>query len=639
MTSFSKIRTLIVIIYILFITFTAGGEEHNPQRLKIGETTVPPLRPVGTLQIAPHIKMVKGYKAETFIGSPGFNMPIELILTPQGDIYCMALRENRLYKITLEGEKEVYLDNIAFNACAVSADNTLYAYQAINGKVIKITSSGQMQTLYTVDEIDFSPGRKLLLRHDGSIYLVHFSKLLHIDETGQTEVLYDQMPYITNIYESSDGRIILMTERFGFEFSPLTRSLEQKFFIDDTGNTGYNGLTGDEEGNLYSVHGKKIYRISPDYKVSLLGETPDEGLSGIKYLPETQELIGGQHLKGGIIAFNVRTGQSREIIKGNGLVSPIAMAFSINGELAVANDDGANVTLVYPDGTCQLWFHYWSFSPPLSHLLITEQHTIYATESETVNPDKLHLKYVPPEGIIKGMDAPIFISNFAACGIIQDRDGNLLVSNTLEGTIKRIEKDLRITTLHTGLIYPQSMAMDKTGNLYITTGGAPRGGKFSAPFSGEDITIIYTNGKRETLPGCGGMYIAIGNDGNIYTTGGTEIRKIDIRSKRKEVIATGFTQTGGLAFDIEGNLLVSDIMENTITRISGFKKGTLQGKLFYDPNRYKIRLFRTYPLVVGQLYSIPSNGRYSIRAAPGEYLFQIIDESGKVISSEKKTIK
>ena len=110
-------------------------------------------------------------------------------------------------------------------------------------------------------------------------------------------------------------------------------------------------------------------------------------------------------------------------------------------------------------------------------------------------------------------------------------------------------------------------------------------------------------------------------------------------SKRKEVIATGFTQTGGLAFDIEGNLLVSDIMENTITRISGFKKGTLQGKLFYDPNRYKIRLFRTYPLVVGQLYSIPSNGRYSIRAAPGEYLFQIIDESEKVISSEKKTIK
>ncbi|HPC70767.1 MAG TPA: hypothetical protein PLB48_03085, partial [Treponema sp.] len=479
---------------------------------------------------------------------------------------------------TLEGEKEVYLDNIAFNACAVSADNTLYAYQAINGKVIKITSSGQMQTLYTVDEIDFSPGRKLLLRHDSSIYLVHFSKLLHIDETGQTEVLYDQLPFITNIYESSDRRIILMTERFGFEFSPLTRSLEQKFFIDDTGNTGYNGLTGDEEGNLYSVHGKKIYKINPDYKVSLLGETPDEGLSGIKYLPETQELIGGQHLKGGIIAFNVRTGQSREIIKGNGLVSPIAMAFSINGELAVANDDGANVTLVYPDGTCQLWFHYWSFSPPLSHLLITEQHTIYATESETVNPDKLHLKYVPPEGII-------------------------------------------------------------TGNLYITTGGAPRGGKFSAPFSGEDITIIYTNGKRETLPGCGGMYIAIGNDGNIYTTGGTEIRKIDIRSKRKEVIATGFTQTGGLAFDIEGNLLVSDIMENTITRISGFKKGTLQGKLFYDPNRYKIRLFRTYPLVVGQLYSIPSNGRYSIRAAPGEYLFQIIDESGKVISSEKKTIK
>ncbi|HRU28452.1 MAG TPA: hypothetical protein P5082_05780 [Treponema sp.] len=578
MAFLSNIRTLIAIIYILFITFTAGGEEHNPQILKIGETTVPLLRPVGTLQIAPHIKMIKGYKAETFVGSPGFNMPIELILTPQGDMYCMALRENRLYKITLEGEKEVYLDNIAFNACAVSADNTLYAYQAINGKVIKITSSGQMQTLYTVDEIDFSPGRKLLLRHDSSIYLVHFSKLLHIDETGQTEVLYDQLPFITNIYESSDRRIILMTERFGFEFSPLTRSLEQKFFIDDTGNTGYNGLTGDEEGNLYSVHGKKIYKINPDYKVSLLGETPDEGLSGIKYLPETQELIGGQHLKGGIIAFNVRTGQSREIIKGNGLVSPIAMAFSINGELAVANDDGANVTLVYPDGTCQLWFHYWSFSPPLSHLLITEQHTIYATESETVNPDKLHLKYVPPEGII-------------------------------------------------------------TGNLYITTGGAPRGGKFSAPFSGEDITIIYTNGKRETLPGCGGMYIAIGNDGNIYTTGGTEIRKIDIRSKRKEVIATGFTQTGGLAFDIEGNLLVSDIMENTITRISGFKKGTLQGKLFYDPNRYKIRLFRTYPLVVGQLYSIPSNGRYSIRAAPGEYLFQIIDESGKVISSEKKTIK
>ena len=80
----------------------------------------------------------------------------------------------------------------------------------------------------------------------------------------------------------------------------------------------------------------------------------------------------------------------------------------------------------------------------------------------------------------------------------------------------------------------------------------------------------------------------------------------------------------GLAFDLEGNLYVSDNQDNSIIRIEGFPQGLIQGTIVdHHSGRplagAQVHVRSGYPWVVGAQVVADGGGAYSVQAAPGIY--------------------
>jgi hypothetical protein len=89
------------------------------------------------------------------------------------------------------------------------------------------------------------------------------------------------------------------------------------------------------------------------------------------------------------------------------------------------------------------------------------------------------------------------------------------------------------------------------------------------------------------------------------------------------VFASGFRNPVGLAFDLAGNLYVSDDQQNNISRIGGFPGGTLS-VLVIDAEGAPVegacvQVVTTWPVVVGQVVATDAAGAISLSAAPRTY--------------------
>jgi hypothetical protein len=80
-----------------------------------------------------------------------------------------------------------------------SADNTLYAYPGNQRKgYYKLPLSGQMQTLYTVDEIDFMPRKENCCFAMTVVYiLVHFQNFCTLTKLARLKCCMTRCPIST----------------------------------------------------------------------------------------------------------------------------------------------------------------------------------------------------------------------------------------------------------------------------------------------------------------------------------------------------------------------------------------------------------------------------------------------------------
>ena len=338
---------------------------------------------------------------------------------------------------------------------------------------------------------------------------------------------------------------------------------------------------------------------------------------------------------GGVIAVKP-DGSLREVVPGNGMITPFGIAFSPCGDLASANDDGGMMALTNQAGEVGWFISYLSFIPPMPFIAFAPNGSLYASEGEPMPNMPKQVLGITPQGITSS-----FIKAEFPSGLAYSPDGMLYVSETTAGRIIRVSSEKETEIIAQGLKFPQGLALDDQKNLYAVTGPdgfSPNLGVSPAPINGDKILRIDPKGEVSTVLKIAGITdIAVSPQGELFaTTGGVHAdgspgRVIRINADGSTTtIARGFEQPTGLAFDMAGYLYVADAALNGVVRIAGFPQGMLSGQVLDGSGNpiegARLKVYSVDPITVGQIVFSSADGTFSLPAAPRNYTIQVTAE-------------
>jgi len=185
-------------------------------------------------------------------------------------------------------------------------------------------------------------------------------------------------------------------------------------------------------------------------------------------------------------------------------------------------------------------------------------------------------------------------------GLVIDSEGNVIIADMDGNRIRKITPDQQVTTIagsgefgfaegngtEASFRWPTSIAIDGDGNIFISD---TRNHMIRKLAPNGDVTVVAGNGERGYANGEALQAqfhdphgLAIANDGTIYVaeSQGNRIRKISTSGMVSTVAGTGekgfkdgpadeamFDSPVGLVINENGNLLVSDLLNNRIRKI------------------------------------------------------------------------
>jgi sugar lactone lactonase YvrE len=596
--------------------------------------------PFGDLQPAPLQFSQPGYSAEWFVAPGLFNMPHEIMVNPQGDLLVLSVRSQKLFRLTDDGTVTLLADRIEGYLGDIDEQGNAYLYDYPGGEIVKVTQSGSISLLVKSEQIQAACDSGFAIGPDGNLYAAlntcgSNADLIQITPKGEISTVADGIPTMSVLGTTPDGRMLGAEDKLyeismaDFSVTSLDISLER--------SVSAGGMTFDDQGNIYLSSGSRepsgeIYRVDQGGKITLLAEIENNGLSGIEWLPSRREVVGGQLRHGGVIAVG-EDGQVREIVPGNGIITPMGMAFSPCGELTVANDEGEMMTIIDPAGNVSLLFTYNSFTPPTSFVAFAPNGTLYTTEGAPGMPEQV--SYLPPGGTLQPL-----VQAAMPCGIAYRVDGTIFVAETSAGRITQINSDGSTLVLVDGLVYPQDLTLDSRGNLYVVTGPTnftPEG-VFNTPHDGDSILRITSDGVVTPLVSMQGVTsLAIDATDQLFASAGGYVSRIS-SSGQITPIAEGLNFIRGMAFDLAGYLYLADADLNGIVRISGFQQGVISGVVTnvagLPIEGARVQLLSTNPIVLGQIDFTDAEGQFSLPAAPQSYEVVVSKEDFQPVTLE-----
>ena len=474
---------------------------------------------------------------------------------------------------------------------------------------------------------------------DGNLYLAvsrctEKSDLYQITPEGKLTWL-SEVTQLQALRTDSKGRLIVASQNAVYELSLSDYDLEKISDIPG-GDISPGGLAFDDQNNILVSTGSRsingaVYRINQDGTSEKIADVSKNGLTGIEWMPNSNEIIGGQLRHGGVIAVSM-DGVTREVVPGNGMLTPMDIAVSPCGELAVPNDDGGMMVIVGRDSQASWLMDYISFIPPFPHAAFQLDGRLYASEGAPGFPGRVIL-LEPGEYLPK----PVADLNYPS-GLAFDADGNLYISSTTEGEIIRMDPGTFSRKIFAeGLDYPQALAFNSNGDLFAVANPS----NFllvpdvnPAPMMGDKILRITQSGEIHPFAEIKNlMDIAFSPSGELFATingmhMGAESMVVRITPDGQYTeFATGFTSATGLSFDLAGNLYIADEIQNGIIRIGGFPHGVLNGKVTDQAGNplenARIQVYTDDPILVGQVVYSDDLGLFSLNAAPREYTVEI----------------
>jgi hypothetical protein len=315
--------------------------------------------PVGSFPSAP-VMLPGGFGAEWFVAPTAFNMPQDVLVAPDGDLLVQSVRSQTLFHVAGDGTVSTVASRVKGYLGTIDAAGNVYLYSQPSYVITKVTPTGEVSIVIESTALQTPLDGGFGLGPDGNLYASVNregpSPLVRVTPAGELTTLAANFPRLAAMRTAPDGRFLAATSDGGVvvhELSLDDLSLTRLGSLPPHEQLSPAGMTVDDSGNIYLATGArasygKIYRIDPAGHRALIAMVPENGLSGIEWLPQSQEVVGGQLRRGALIAVSLSDGSRREIVSGNFLVSPMGVAFSACGELAVSCDDGPR----RPGGKC-----------------------------------------------------------------------------------------------------------------------------------------------------------------------------------------------------------------------------------------------------------------------------------------------
>lgn len=579
-------------------------------------------RPSGPRALEP------GYSAAWFVAPGPFHMPQEIMRTPSGDLWVLAVRTQTLYRLARDGSVTTVATNVDAYQADMDAAGVAYLHGQPVGAIYRVAPDGTKTIVAQSSELRSACDSGFGIGPDGNLYVAldrcaGISELIRITPAWVITHLKDGLPPLNGLHTAPDGRFLAAGNNRLYALSLADYTLTLLAQI-PTCCISPGGLTTDEAGNAYLATNARqpsghLYRVVPDGSATLLAQIPRSGLSGLDWLPDTQEVVGGQLRQGNVLAVS-RAGAIRQIAAGNGLITPMGMAFALDGDLAVACDDGGMMARVTRQGEAKWFFDYTSFTPPMPFVAYVADGTLYASEGAPGFTGQIIS--LPPGAVTPGR----YVYADWPSGLALDRTGALLVSETLAGRIVRINPDRTAAVIAAGLTLPQGLALDAAGQIYAVTGkgNAQLNETFPVPSMGDTIVRIGPAGQAVTVTQLmDAAAIAFTPGGDLFAAAGRRVYRIAADGSTSP-FADGFDQAMGLAFDLVGDLYVADAWQNGIARITGFPQGAIAGRVTDARTGRPIpaaslAVVTGLPVVLGTQLVADADGRYGLPAAPRAY--------------------
>ncbi len=634
-----------VMIAELDETESEAGMAEMPPR--VCAARVAPPAPFGSLEPASITFAEPGFSAEWFVAPGAFNMPLDIILTPQGEMLVLAVRNFALSRLEDDGTVTPFAANVDGYQGDIDDQGNVYLYFMPDGKITRVSPDGTIRVIVHSPLIRSDCDSGFGLGPDGNLYIAlspcpEPPYLLQVTPTGRITRIKDEIPDLIAIRTAPDGRFLGAGSSGVYEISLPDYSLT-KLSKSPIGSITSGGMAIDDVGNIYLATGQRetsgsLYRMDDAGTVTRIAQIPHNGISGIEWRRDTGEIVGGQLRQGGVLAVKP-DGTIREIVSGNSIITPMGLAFSPCGELLAANDDGGMATLIDPAGEVSWFMDYLSFQPPIPYLAFAPDGVLYASEAAP--------GLFPVRVAVRAPDDPklntLIEANYPSGLTYRASDDTLFISDTSNGQILQARPDGSYSVFAEGLRFPTALTFDLEGNLYVVV--APD--QYQAPADhpptfGDKIIQIKPDGSRRVFTLLKEVHgIAYGPDGYFYAAAGNAVYRISADGQTTR-FAEGLMNSIDLAFDLAGNLYVSDERLNAILRIGGFPQGTISGVVTDAGGQplagARVQVLSVNPIIAGQVVLTDDQGRFSLPAAPRAYSVTVVASGYASVTQENISV-
>jgi sugar lactone lactonase YvrE len=568
-----------------------------------------------------------GYQLEAVVPG-GANDPTDIAVTPDGALYLAAVRSWNVYQVAADGTLSS-TSPIGVYSLDAGPDGNLYGYfpPGAPAPIYRISPQGEVKT---VGHLPFNPcGGPLAVAPNLDLWIGYDycggtafgdATLYRMTQSGQVFTVTAGLPWgILGLDFDSHGQLFMtLTDKV---YRVNTADGSRTLLATLPTSSSYHGLVADSSGNLFvsgynGTEPDQIFKVTSTGDVSVFATFPDGCLQGIDLLLGG-DLVATMPCTGALYRVHP-DGTWDTLLPGNGMATPQALAFSVTGELLVVNDESGRIVRI-EDGRGEFFAEVVSFVSPISFMAFEPSGDFYFSEAAPGFTPRL--VRVSPWGQVTEVTGDVDWPS----GLAFAPDGTLYVAEHVSGEISKVSAEGQVTVFAAGFTRPQSLEADDAGNLYVAGYDALLGE--DVYWGSNRIWKIDSDGERTPFADLGVADMAFGPAGELYVTGqlGRQTGVLRVASDgRATPFVAGFMSAAGLTFDLAGDLYISDDWHNSITRVTGFPQGTIQGTVRNALTGHpipgaKFSLVTGYPVVLGAELTVGAGGNYIQSVAPRTY--------------------